>query len=494
MENIPETTSTPPAQDATSTGHPNTGNPVPPDPTPSASKGAATSCAMRGMEKIRSFWNSGVKGKAICIAILAVLVYLIWPGGDGAKALLAKAEKRTKAEGNVNFCGFYTGMPKADADALAAHYGLKEGEYEFFENPETHELYAFTFESVGVYRLTGGGLSFADQLREVSSRVGTMQYDEDLEAYIFKPIGGKLLVGLSEKRLGIRDAPRAKAAEEAAARVESQRARIAAQRGAAAWAELGEGKKAGATKTLKLPGGAKMEFVWCPPGTFTMGSRDEEVNANPMHEVALTKGFWMAKTEVTQKQWKSVMGTSLRTQWKKHDADGEENLRGEGPDFPMYFVTWKEADEFCQKAGMSLPTEAQWEYACRAGSAGPYGGTGNLEEMGWAMEGPDGQTHPVGKKSPNAWGLLDMHGNVAEYCSDRYGDYPTWTVVDPTGPGKGQGLNLIGECFVERGGSWDSDAPGVARWTSTSSARGIAFSDDYANNETGFRPVVCRPQ
>jgi formylglycine-generating enzyme required for sulfatase activity len=186
---------------------------------------------------------------------------------------------------------------------------------------------------------------------------------------------------------------------------------------------LGTGKEAGETKAIALGEGVEMEMVWCPPGTFMMGSPMEEIGRDrdeTQHNVTLTKGFWLAKTEVTQKQWKSVMGNNPSI-----------NL---GDDFPVEQVSWEDAQMFCLKAGLRLPTEAQWEYACRAGTERAYAGSRKLDEMGWN----DGKVHFVGKKKPNAWGLYDMHGNVSEWCADWYGEYPSGAVTDPKGAASGR--------------------------------------------------------
>ena len=263
---------------------------------------------------------------------------------------------------------------------------------------------------------------------------------------------------------------------------------------AAVWAKLGEGKKAGQTKKLKLPGGAKLEMVWCPPGTFLMGSPETEegrAEGEVLHPVTLSKGFWMAKTEITQKQWKSVMGTTIRQQRKavnkRLGKDYKEN--GSGSKYPICFVSWNECREFCSQSGLSLPTEAEWEYACRAGSTGPFAGVGNLDKMGWyhpAKIKKDGGTHPVGKKKPNAWGLFDMHGNVEEWCEDWAEAYPLVAVTDPTGPDHG-------DMRIMRGGSgyaWPkSDNSSDCRSASRNMAK-----PEYAQYTTGFRPVARQPK
>ncbi|MBP5510082.1 MAG: formylglycine-generating enzyme family protein [Kiritimatiellae bacterium] len=186
-----------------------------------------------------------------------------------------------------------------------------------------------------------------------------------------------------------------------------------------------------------------MRFRWCPAGTFTMGSPPTEEGRSydeRQHEVTLTKGFWMAETEVTQRQWKGVMGGN------PSDFKGDDR--------PVENVSWDDCQEFIAKVNarlpdvqMRLPTEAEWEYACRAGTGGAYGGTGNLDEMGWYYGNSGRWTHPVKQKRPNAWGLYDMHGNVWEWCADRCGEYPSGSATDPTGPASGS-LRVL------RGGSW----------------------------------------
>jgi formylglycine-generating enzyme required for sulfatase activity len=181
-------------------------------------------------------------------------------------------------------------------------------------------------------------------------------------------------------------------------------------------------------------------------GTFTMGGA-----GNPTQQVTLTKPFWLGATEVSQGQWQAIMGNSP-SQFK-------------GSNLPVEQVSWAEVMEFCRKlterersagrlpAGYvyTLPTEAQWEYACRAGTTGDY--AGDLNAMGWYDANSGGSTKPVGTKQANAWGLHDMHGNVWEWCLDWHANYPGGSVTDPTGPPSGS-------LRVSRGGSWGSTADG----------------------------------
>ena len=242
---------------------------------------------------------------------------------------------------------------------------------------------------------------------------------------------------------------------------------------AAGGAEASREPQAGDVTTSTLPGGATMEMVWCPAGTFLMGSGHKE------HQVTLTKGFWMGKYEVTQAQWKSVMGNN------------PSGHRGDA--LPVEYVTWDDCQQFCRKAGLSLPTEAQWEYACRAGSRGPYAGTGNLDDMGWYLDNSGVQTHPVGTKHPNSWGIYDMHGNVAEWCADWYDCYPDGPVTDPQGSLSGL-ASSVDMLFggggspsewnrVLRGGSWDSVSG------QCTSAFRVDDSPSHAFDFLGFRVV-----
>ncbi|OQB96022.1 MAG: Serine/threonine-protein kinase pkn1 [Verrucomicrobia bacterium ADurb.Bin122] len=180
-----------------------------------------------------------------------------------------------------------------------------------------------------------------------------------------------------------------------------------------------------------------------------MGSTNGESDEQPVTQVEITRAFWLGKTEVTQSQWEAVMGSNPSS--------------FKGSDRPVECVSYDDALEFCRKltareraAGRlpsgyeyTLPTEAQWEYACRAGTTGDY--AGSLGSMGWYGANSGNQTHPVAQKQANAWGLYDMHGNVWEWCLDWKGDYAGGTVRDPAGPSSGS-------YRVYRGGGWGGTA------------------------------------
>ena len=253
---------------------------------------------------------------------------------------------------------------------------------------------------------------------------------------------------------------------------------------------------AGDVWVADLGGRTAMEMVWCPPGKFLMGSPASEPDRQfwepneIRHEVTLTQGFWIGKYEVTQAQWVAIMGTNpayfpakMVLRWKTWEWQipvWHRDFLTSRWQLPMEEVSWNDCQKFCRKAGggCRLPTEAEWEYACRAGSAGMYAGSGVLNEMGWFDDNSDEKTHPVGWKKPNAWGLYDMHGNVWEWCQDWYGgDYPAGAATDPTGP-------AAGVMHAIRGGSWCSPSE------SCRSACRLAFLPDIRDNNEGFRVVL----
>jgi len=239
------------------------------------------------------------------------------------------------------------------------------------------------------------------------------------------------------------------------------------------------GRRAGQEMTIDLGGGVTMVFVWIPPGTFDMGSPATEsgrdVDEGPMRRVTLTRGFWMGKYEVTQEQYERVMG-----------RNPSEFKRGR---FPVETVNWADAKAFCKAMAtriqrlVRLPTEAEWEYACRAGTSTPhYLGTSesDLTKVAWYVRNSGGQTHTVGLKAANDWGLHDMLGNVWEWCEDWYGSYAALTPTNPRGP-------TSGPFHVKRGGCWTSAGKTCrAAFRHTQSHQTI----DSRNALTGLRLVL----
>ncbi len=227
-------------------------------------------------------------------------------------------------------------------------------------------------------------------------------------------------------------------------------------------------------------------MVKCPAGEFMMGSpidelgrRDDEVQ----HKVKISQDFYMAKYPVTQIMYLTIMG--------------DNPSRYKDDNCPVESVNWFKAKEFCQRLNIytnesrpegyefDLPTEAQWEYACRAGTKTSLnngkeitvknGSCYNLEEVAWYENNSDAKPHQVGLKLPNAWGIYDMHGNVWEWCRDYYGYYSTDDVVDPEGPEKGYFRS-------DRGGSWINYYPSLLR-----SANRFCRNPNYEYNFLGFR-------
>ena len=206
---------------------------------------------------------------------------------------------------------------------------------------------------------------------------------------------------------------------------------------------------------------AYIEMVFVEGGTFEMGCNSEMLDdcldsEKPAHQVTL-KDFYIGKYEVTQAQWYEIMGTDIRQQ---RDKAGEGwMIFGEGDNYPMYYVSWNEAQEFIKrlndKTGKSyrLPTEAEWEYAARGGNQGhgyKYSGSNTIGESAWYLGNSDDMTHPVGMKKANELGIHDMSGNISEWVSDWYGSYNSNAQTDPKGP-------TVGSFRVLRNGGWTDD-------------------------------------
>ncbi|MFO0926515.1 MAG: SUMF1/EgtB/PvdO family nonheme iron enzyme [Gemmataceae bacterium] len=220
-----------------------------------------------------------------------------------------------------------------------------------------------------------------------------------------------------------------------------------------------KGKKAGDLTRVALGGGVEMTFAWCPPGTFQMGSPTDEAERSEdetLHRATLTEGYWLGVHEVTQKQWWAVM------------RNNPSEFKGD--DLPVEKVSWDDCQAFCKKLGektgkqFRLPSEAEWEYACRAGTTTPFhfGDTLSTEQANYNGDHTYGRgqkgvnrakTTPVGSFAANAWGLYDMHGNVWEWCQDWYGGYPSEDIKNPQSPPDGTARVL-------RGGSWNNNPRG----------------------------------
>ena len=236
-------------------------------------------------------------------------------------------------------------------------------------------------------------------------------------------------------------------------------------------------------KTVDLGDGVVLELVLIPAGPFDMGSPDNEAGPwrgreGPVHRVRITKPFYMGKYEVTQEVWEKVMGSN------PSEFKGAKN--------PVENVSWEDCQDFLKKLNalakaqgtFRLPTEAQWEYACRAGTKTRFcsgDADAGLADYAWYDANSGNTTHPVGTKKPNAWGLYDMHGNVQEWCADWYGKdyYGKSPRDDPTGP-------AVGNVRVLRGGVWN-DSPGYCRSASCSYLAPTSRFDDYG---LGFRVVA----
>jgi formylglycine-generating enzyme required for sulfatase activity len=191
--------------------------------------------------------------------------------------------------------------------------------------------------------------------------------------------------------------------------------------------------------------GVPLEMIFVPGGVFKMGSpkgngRDDE---RPQHDVTVP-GFYVGKYQITQAQWEAVMGKN------------PSHFKGD-PALPVENISWDDAKKFCEKLAQMtgkayrLPSEAEWEYACRAGTTSDH--AGDLGAMAWYLDNSGGKTHPVGQKQPNAFGLYDMHGNVWEWCEDvRHNNYKYAPIDGSAWLGRGNPSRVV------RGGSWDNDA------------------------------------
>lgn len=205
-----------------------------------------------------------------------------------------------------------------------------------------------------------------------------------------------------------------------------------------------------------------LRYLWIPPGSYMKGCspKDDQCfgDEKPAYQVTLTKGFWLGETEVTQDAFQRVMG--------------KNPSRFKGSNLPVEQVTWTQATAYCKAIGGRLPTEAEWEYAARAGTTGSR--YGDLDKIAWYRKNSFDTTHPVGQKQPNAFGLHDMLGNVYEWTATVYTNSLTPETTDPKGPATGEFRTL-------RGGGW-FDTPDIVR----ASYRSRIEEDDY-DYDIGFR-------
>ena len=223
----------------------------------------------------------------------------------------------------------------------------------------------------------------------------------------------------------------------------------------------GKSPKLGDSKTNPTDG---LTYLWIPPGSYTGGCspNDKECfgDETPTRKTTLTKGFWLSRTEVPQSAFENVMGYNPSI--------------FQGADLPVEYVSWEEADAYCSAIKGRLPSEAEWEYAARAGTTGSR--YGNLDEIAWYYGNSKLSTHPVGKKKPNAFGLYDMLGNVVEWTHTFYWVQHNQENINPTGPSVAEYVELRG------GGWWDE-----ARLVRVSYRRHFEKTDiDY---NIGFRCI-----
>jgi len=229
----------------------------------------------------------------------------------------------------------------------------------------------------------------------------------------------------------------------------------------------------------------KLELLWVKPGEFTMGSPSDEPQRNkaegPQTRVKITRGFWLGKTEVTQGQYEKIA------------EENPSQFKEAGENRPVERVSWRGAMAYCKKlnereraAGRlplgyeyTLPTEAQWEYAYRAGTTGEY--PDDADAMAWHEANSEGKTHPVAQRRANQWGFYDMAGNVLEWTYDWFGPYPGGTVSDPKGPRRGY-------YRTGRGGSWRTE---LRLCRSAGRSGGSEGREDYT---IGFRIALSKAE
>jgi len=254
-------------------------------------------------------------------------------------------------------------------------------------------------------------------------------------------------------------------------------------------------QKVAAQRTFTV-GGVSFTMVRVDGGTFTMGctAKQDEVcrdSDTPSHQVTVTT-YYIGQTEVTQKLWKTVMGTSVKQMAKGSIVDYK--IYGTGDNYPMYYLSWHDCREFVGKLNLllsqhlgkmffSLPTEAQWEFAARGGNKSQhykYSGSNYIDKVAWCHANSGNTTHPVASKSPNELGLYDMSGNVCEWCLDKSGKYSHDSQINPEGESSTDCRNARGGCI----GSLDSQCCVWYRF---------GFLPEYRRSSFGLRLVLLQP-
>ena len=411
------------------------------------------------------------------------------------KEVFALAKKSAEEDFNVNFCGFFAGMSRHDAQALAEYYRLKDGEYSMDAAPGK-AVSGLWFSLKGVRRITKGGSTLDELAQSVANRVGDLKKNYATGEYEHKTIDGVVVrlghKGLTIKNDGIasqtplataeaarKDKADEKAAAEEAAREEREAAEEAARKEREAAEEAARKEREAAEEAAR-----KEREERAAREAAQKAAAEETARKESAAKVVLSrligdmiaipgKNFKMGKYEVTQKQWGALMDYNPST--------------FKGDDNPVENVSWDDCKKFLEKlnarpevkaAGLTfrLPTEKEWEYACRAGEKkkgkkkkddfcwladGTTITRKTLGKVAWYKDNSERKTHPVGRKVPNAFGLYDMHGNVYEWCEDLYeaGDSDR----------------------VSRGGSFNSDSEDCAAGN-----RG-GYDPDDCNNNLGFR-------
>lgn len=251
-----------------------------------------------------------------------------------------------------------------------------------------------------------------------------------------------------------------------------------------------------AVETIELAQDVEMNFVTIPAGEFEMGSNNEAPAVGPAHQVTISRDFGMGQTEVTQAQWTALMGNDSR-EWLRAPFYFKNC-----PQCPVDYVSWNDAQEFLKKLNelndgykYRLPTEAEWEYACRAGSQTKWSFGDDESQLGdyaWFDKNTK-SIQPVGQKNPNDFGLYDMYGNVWELVQDYWGRYPSGSVTDPTGPSYGSDKWDHISLGVIRGGGFYGQNGRTALISSVTRSS-ISRGERPSGNDLGFRVVRQSPE